>query len=220
MEKVTETSSDKYIIQIQRGERLRRLRALANLDRKTICQISGISIHTFKGWEIGRYGGLTESGAEKTIECLLTVGVKCTKDWLIHGIGDEPYLIRTSNNQSYSDKYKLENIQKEILAFHANYQNVVSLEVPDDGMIPFFSKGDFVAGIKQVGENINLLLNKNCIVKINNKDLMVRSLIQGNTEGLYNLMALNYQAGVLPLQVDVNIEFAALVSRHYKIDLE
>ena len=50
-----------------RGERLRRVRNLANLSRKNF-PLHGINLNTLKGWEIGRHGGLTEKGAKKNIK--------------------------------------------------------------------------------------------------------------------------------------------------------
>ena len=50
-----------------RADRLKRVRNLANLSRKEICESGDININTYKGWELARFGGLPVDGAEKII---------------------------------------------------------------------------------------------------------------------------------------------------------
>lgn len=74
-----------------RADRLRRLRHLANLSRKDMCD-QELNINTLKAWELARFGGLPKDGAEKVIKRVAKEGVMCTSDWLLHGLGAGPQL--------------------------------------------------------------------------------------------------------------------------------
>lgn len=76
----------------QRGQRLKRLRNLANLSRKAMCENADLNINTLKGWEIGRHGGLTHQGAKKILKRVANEGVQCSEQWLLHDTGPGPRL--------------------------------------------------------------------------------------------------------------------------------
>ncbi len=73
-----------------RAARLKRLRNLANLSRKEMCESSDLNINTLKGWELGRYGGLSLDGAYKLVRRVAAEGVFCTVEWLLHEDGLPP----------------------------------------------------------------------------------------------------------------------------------
>lgn len=74
-----------------RAERLRRLRNLANLSRKDMCN-TDLNFNTLKAWELARFGGLPKDGADKVIRRIAKEGVICTADWLLYGKGITPQL--------------------------------------------------------------------------------------------------------------------------------
>jgi len=75
-----------------RAERLRRLRNLANLSRKEMCNTDFLNINTLKAWELARFGGLPKDGANKVIMRVAQEGVTCSIDWLLYGKGESPRL--------------------------------------------------------------------------------------------------------------------------------
>jgi len=52
---------------VARAKRLRQVRNMANLSRKEMCSGSVINLSTYKGWEIGRGGGISIGGAKRVI---------------------------------------------------------------------------------------------------------------------------------------------------------
>src|SRR5579871_6555926 len=115
-----------------RGMRIRRIRNMANLTRQQLCEDSGININSLKGWEIGRYVGLTWHGAEKIIQQAAKEGVKCTLDWLMYGIGIGPSVqtgfvdtptIAISPNQLDTNQNEDKKIANELLLFKKHYIN-------------------------------------------------------------------------------------------------
>lgn len=74
----------------ENGERLRKARMLAGLSRVEICAQEGLNQTTYKGWELGRFGGLTRWSAKHVSESLLTAGIVCHPDWLLYGVGSAP----------------------------------------------------------------------------------------------------------------------------------
>jgi hypothetical protein len=74
-----------------RGERVRRVRNMANLSRPALCDKSDFKIDTLIGWEVARHGGLTEKGAQKLIHRIAQEGVICTVEWLLHELKGLPF---------------------------------------------------------------------------------------------------------------------------------
>lgn len=95
-----------------RAKRLRRVRNLANLSRKALCEDGLINVNTLKGWELGRYGGLPKDGAEKIIQRIAREGVHCTLDWLLHEIGPGPRLISNDPASPPTSPTLPENLEK------------------------------------------------------------------------------------------------------------
>jgi transcriptional regulator with XRE-family HTH domain len=207
-----------------RGERLRRIRNLANLSRKELCDESGTNINTYIGYEVGRYGGLTKNGAIKIIEYIASKGVYCSFEWLMHGVGQAPCVV-TDNQQNYfQDKHDISNekqcISEEIFLFRKHYNNSIDYRIIDDGMLPIYSIDDYVAGVCYTPDSINDLIGSNCIVQIANGDIVVRNLRQGKEENYYTLSCINPETSVHhPILYDVKLIFAAKIIWHRKIYL-
>lgn len=130
-----------------RGERLRRVRNLANLSRAQICDPGGLNYNTFKGWELGRFGGLTRSGARRVCARLAEAGVNCTLDWLLDERGAPPEVtFQSATPQPASDQNQ--DLTAELNLFHQHFPGALDYTVTDDSMYPQFKMGDVVAGIK------------------------------------------------------------------------
>lgn len=206
-----------------RAARLRRIRNMANLNRKEMCN-EDLNINTYKGWEIGRYGGLPLDGAKKVIKRVADAGVICTADWLLHGKDSEPYIIPTYIKNSLEEQQTnvdqvIEHIHREIMFFQSHFSNTIYTKVYDDGLSPTFNPGDFVAGIRCFGKDIQSLIGKNCIIQTQDGDIITRCLKSSTTNNSFMLMCTNLQTSVnMPVLYDISIESAAPIIRLYRRD--
>jgi len=208
---------------VARGARLKRVRNLANLSRKDMCSGDDLNINTYKGWEIARYGGLPQAGAFKIVERVGREGVTCTVEWLLYGTGSEPQLQiglhKSINNQPTEIQEKLTEyqlIQNEILFFSNQFKNSINLKVNDDGMEPFYKKGEYLIGIKIEEKKIPSVIGENCIVGLRSGEILCRKLGRGRA-GRYQLACLNFEADIeKPILYDVGLVFVAPVVWHRK----
>lgn len=213
-----------------RAMRLKMVRNMANLSREEMCADGKININTYKGWEIGRYGGLPLDGAELVVERVAKEGVVCTSEWLIYEIGRGAYVSadfkkaqkdqkgkkrKTIINSQAKNQEKL--IFNEILLFRKQFPDVIDCQILDDGLSPRFVIGDFVAGVKHYNEAIDALLNQDCIVQLSNGEVIIRRLRKGSIPSTYMLTCTNQETIVdTPVLYDVKIFSAAPILRHYK----
>jgi len=202
-----------------RGDRLRCIRNMANLKREEMCASDDLNINTYKGWEIARYGGLPMDGAERVIRRVAREGVICSLEWLLHGKDHGPYSIPKDahliKNKNKDEDYQ--DIIKEIMVFQSCHTNTTYIEIQDDGMLPIYEKGDFVAGVKKYGDDINSLLQENCIIQTVEGNHFARLLRASKTKNKYTLVCIHSKTEIdTPVIYDVEIESAALITRHYK----
>ena len=198
-----------------RGERLRKIRNLANLSRKEFCNSSELKLNTYKGWELGRFGGLPIDGAERVIKRVSQENVICSVEWLLYGKGPEPYVVPRSTGDF--DQLETEIILKEIMVFQSFHSNAVYIEINDDTLSPLYIIGDYVAGIRVLGKNISSVVNQICIVQLTNGEILCRYLREGYTKDKYQLLATNINSDLKgPQTVEAELNFAAPIIRHYK----
>ncbi len=203
----------------ERGERLRRIRNLANLSRRALCDEAGLNINTFIGYEVGRYGGLTKKGADIIIPYLSSKGVYCSLDWLMNGIGKGPYIIpdmqlgKIGNTTDFLINISEEQkIAEELLLFRTHYKNAIDYQIIDDGMLPIHKIGSYVAGIPCSGSSIQNIIGFDCIVQTVTNELIVRNLRAGRTQDDYTLTCSNpYTTLNHPIIYDVELLFAARI---------
>ena len=198
-----------------RGERLRKIRNLANLARKDLCNSFDLKLNTYKGWELGRFGGLPADGAERVLKRVGQENVICSIEWLLYGEGQEPYVIPQNSGtfaQSETDK-----LLREITIFQNFYHNAVYFKIQDDSLAPVYMPDDYVAGIRVFDEQIRSALNQVCIIQLTNGDIVCRYLREGLKKNTWQILATNLNSKASSLQlIDVEINFAAPVVRHYK----
>jgi transcriptional regulator with XRE-family HTH domain len=208
-----------------RGNRLKRIRNLANLSRKKLCEGTGneLNPNTLKGWELGRHGGLSIKGAENIVQRLQEEGVSCTLDWLLHEIGQGPTIVsnyaKTKELKAVNSlkkpllwAHEEEQIAQEMSLFRSFYSHTLDVIVNDDGMLPFYQIGDYLAGIPQYKENIAHLIEEHCIVLTAKGELFLRKIRQGSAGDLFNLTCINTETSVKePILYDVELIAAAPV---------
>lgn len=199
-----------------RAKRLRRVRTLANLSRKQMCQ-DDINRNTYIGWEVARFGGLSKTGAKKVINRVAQERVVCTFDWLMKGQGAPPYLIYERPVTGESEDNLIKN---ELALFETQYDNAVWMQVQDDGLSPFLEEGDYVAGV-QITDADSIekqLLDQVCIIEIKVGQFVVRKLKPGTQQGRFHLACTNMDTSVAePIRQNVKVRSAAQVIRHYKL---
>lgn len=206
-----------------RAARVKRLRNLANLSRKEMCEGNDLNVNTLKGWEIARYGGLPLDGAHKIVKRVAQEGVLCTVEWLLYEDGPSPSVnVRQAMEQSTLEieKQSEENyLEKELELFQRHYSSTIQYIVNDNGMSPFYEIGDIVAGVKKTGKHIYDLIGTNCIVQLTNGQLYCRRLRKGRLENTFHLVCLNAEANVdTPIMVDVELLSAARIIWHRKCE--
>lgn len=211
---------DPLASQEARGERVRRLRNLANLTRLQMCEDCDINVNSLKGWEIGRYGGLTSYGAEKIISRVAMEGVLCSLEWLMYGMGSGPSIPTTMvypTAQSSNPKTEDEKIQDELVLLKQQYQGIINIIVDDEGMLPFYSIGDYLAGQELSFEKLSQAINQNCIVEKEDGKFIVRQVRAGSLPNTYTLVSLNNAISIQePIIYNVKLRTIAPVIWHRK----
>lgn len=216
-----------------RADRLKLARKLTGLTLDEIPTKFGISKHTFYAWESGR-NPIREKSVPKIINALRQVGVYCTHDWLMEGIGLSPRFMhevsaasdlfdknRDETPEEWEQFYDEMAIFSEIKVFQKVNKNTDVKFISDDAMSPWFGPGEYVGGICYFGEDIlTKALNANCIVETQTGECYIRHLSKAKKEGLYNLTCLNPHANVSDLILyNVGLLSAAPIIWHRKIPI-
>ena len=76
-----------------KGRRLRKLRQFAELQISDLAPIAGVASCTFQDWEYGKHSGVPIKKAERMLQTFWDKNIKCTLNWLMYNIGDEPEII-------------------------------------------------------------------------------------------------------------------------------
>ena len=211
-----------------KGERLRRIRHLANLSREGFCTDGEINLTTLISWEIGRFGGLSPKGAKRVIARVAKEGVFCTAEWLLYEIGTGPE-VRSDykklhqkveeNFNANSSKEQHDNIIEELMLFRKLNKQAVDYIVEDDGMMPHYQQGDYVAGIKRFDEKVKSLTGLDCIIQTKDGRLIMRKLQPGPHHSTYNLVCTNLQTNIKDAIIyDVELFSAAPIIWHRRRD--
>lgn len=176
------------------SNRIRIARIVTNLSRKEFCERHSINYNSLSALESGKLP-LSENKAEEICKALKQEKVFCSPKWLLTGKGSAPQEIKINikklhlpniNNLDFSKEL---DIYKEAEFFLTNTKNSIVIAVPDDSMSPFYQKGDLVGGIFVKENKIEPLLNKVCIIVLNNGDELIRNL--SKKEGLYYFSLMN-----------------------------
>lgn len=210
-----------------RARRLESLRGLTRLSRGDFAKRCGVKPGSFQNWEGPRFGGLTEKAAKKIIRGAKTLGIYCTLEWLMHGIGlgpqiDERLYLGGSTHtalaveqpkQTYvSSDEESRRIAEELLLFRQHYIDAVDFVVNDDGMYPRFKAGEYVAGQWCFNQEIESAVGQDCIVKLIDGEILLRNVKKGSTAERYTLICTNSNTSVdKPILYDMELIAAAPV---------
>jgi len=211
---------------IARGERLMRVRGMANLSRSDVAQKYGISADTLKNWELGRHTGLTEQGAKRILTALKKAGIQCSMGWLLNGVGAAPVIIDELADNARNNSLDLAEgkeiytaLPAEVQMFCEQHPNAFSMRVIDDGMEPCYFVGDYVAGERCYQQDLPKIVGKYCIVETQMGEILLRRVRKGSKEGHYSLQCINIlTAHPTPLIYDIELASAAPVILHWRMN--
>ena len=216
-----------------RGKRLKSLRMMTGLSRKALDEKYNISASTIQSWEDAKAGGLTEKGARRVITVFKKEGIRCSLDWLLYGIGYPPQLSNklfdedeegsTGGSGTPLSGGEVANedraIINELLVFRQNNPDAVEFIIADDGMSPFYSVGDYVAGKRRTGQAVESIVGLDCVVETMENEILFRRIKPSSKPGTYNLVCTNMESSVKePIMYDREILNAAPVIWHRRKD--
>ena len=224
------------------GERLKHLRQMARLTRSYLEKTHHLPAVTLKSWENGT-ARLTPKGIDRCMEIYRQEGIVCSKEWILGGIGLNPsfsvdlgkYFIQERRRGNVENAHLLldqvpnsfgqiddETLQSEDMCmareasfFKESYNNAVVMVVPDENMGPQFNPGDYVGGRFYYSGDIDKALNKDCIIRLQNDQVVFRRLCVSETDGTYNLAFTNpYAKSEEPVLFNQTVASAAPIVWH------
>jgi hypothetical protein len=202
--------SDHSVLQQEkeiRAERLKRARLLSGLSRKAMGEgEAAIHSDTYKGWEFGRFGGLTEKGAQKVVDKLKIHGVTCSVSWLLYGLGSPPFENHAVGFKEIHFDSDASQIAKELQSF-LGQEGAITLCIQDDNMAPWYLPGDLVAGLK-MPSGMALKEGLDVIVQLPSGEVVLRKFHRGTEKDSYNLLTHKPDG---PLITEVKLGFIAPV---------
>ena len=188
---------------IDRGNRLKLCRTMLKKTLKELGTPHHISIGSLSNWESGS-SPISEKNVHKIISILAAEGLICSKEWLLEGVGDTPYIYASS--QHLEDK-KVESFNlttqffffKEIEAFKKVHSDMLVTIVRDDAMHPFLRVGDYVGGATLSKADYEKEQGNICIIELTEGNFLVRQfyirekilLLSSNPNGDNNFLLLN-----------------------------
>ncbi|MDR0677577.1 MAG: helix-turn-helix domain-containing protein [Holosporaceae bacterium] len=185
-----------------KGRRLRMVRALTGFSRQELYEKIGIATSTIDTWESGRVE-LTEKGAIRVCTALRKVGINCTSEWLLSGLGDPPRMmgnleksfLQTQSTISIENEWKNakdisfklppfldEDIRKELSFFVNLHKDAIFHIVIEDFMNFRYKRGDCVAG---KADDLKNLEGKTVIAQLNNEKTILCKLQHSDVEDTY-----------------------------------
>lgn len=163
---------------IERGNRLKDCRTTLNKTLKELGAAHQVSTGSLSNWESG-VSAITEKNVHKIISLLGEEGLICSKEWLLEGTGEAPYLYATPSPQKDipADPFDLTAqflFVKEIESFKKMHPKMLITLVRDDSMWPFLKAGDHVGGPILKKADYKRLEGSVCIVEINEGEFLIR----------------------------------------------
>lgn len=185
------------------GKRIRYIRdELLGLSRSKFAEKhknKKITKDALQNWEEARFKGLKVHHVDLLAQAFEEEGVICNRDWLLDGTGDPPRL------RSYLDQFMEETtrpiilpvqlksdeeaIAAELRAFRECHVDAVDAIVSDNALAPCYLPGDYVAGIRYIGTDIEKAIGLPCIVQTQTGQVVTRKVEAGSIDGHFNLLS-------------------------------
>ena len=161
-----------------RASRLKRMRRLTFLSRKEFAKKHDFSPGTLQNWETARFGGLTEKGARLILKAFKQEGIFCSYEWLMLGVGEGPVFtkstLRGMRETTASRPVSDGGVGQELKFFMQVHHGAVSVQLPDDSLEPYMSKGDWLAGVPCNAARRDEIIGKLCILELKEGGRVVR----------------------------------------------
>ena len=194
------------------GGRFRYAREISPIPRTVFCRKHKINYNTVQSWEISR-NVCRSPNVTKFCRALAAEGIVCTEDWLIDGIGPQPYLASSPEAGVYvppirvrqPKKKTLESpedlVHKEIALFYDHSLKMqregIAIQVSNSAMAPDYEAGEFIGGCRIPLNQIDRLHQTICLIEAKPHHFLVRRLLK---EGeAYILLATNKDSPVICL---------------------
>jgi len=165
------------MINVERGNRLKQCRAMLKKTLKELGNAHQVSIGSLSSWESGS-SLITEKNIHKIISMLATEGLICSKEWLLEGRGEAPYLYSTQVKKGekkpsfdLTDQFLF---FKEIESFKKLHPEMLITLVKDDSMLPFLKTGDYVGGHVLSKNEYEREQGNICIVETEKGEYLIR----------------------------------------------
>ena len=189
--------------QIDRGNRLKLCRSMLKKTLKELGSTYQVSIGSLSNWESGS-SPISEKNVDKIISFLAAEGLICSKEWLLEGSGDSPYLYTPlqSHEGKKEEPFDLTTqflFFKEIESFAKSHSEMLFSLVRDDSMLPFLTVGDYVGGPILSKGGYTREQGSICIVEIKKEEFLTRQmylredkilLLSNNTSAEHNFLLL------------------------------
>jgi len=203
----------KSSIAIERGKRIRFVRGIIGMTMERFGHWCGVSRTTVNCWEQG-INPLSKGGADKVVRALHGEGIRCSRDWLLTGIGSEPkivdqnklsklhyqaldYPMTPPRLEEMPLSYNGSDLALEIDLFKKCFPEHLLYFIQDDAMWPLYRQEDWVGGVKFPTQSMDLIHGMDCVVQIREGGLMVRrAKVEGFGTARLSLYGINAEASV------------------------
>ena len=201
------------------GSRLKYLRAILRLTRAYIEKKYKLPEITLKSWENGTIK-LSKNGVKRCVTVYKSEGLLVDENWIAEGKGLDP-TVRFSVGHYFSVPSNValpveEDDEVAMLqdadVFKNRYSNAVIMIVSNDEMSPYYEPGDYVGGRLRAMNELEMIINKDCIIYLKGGGQYFRRIYQDSL-GRYNLACLNPIGKTSePVIFNADIEWAAHVT--------
>lgn len=164
----------------ERSSRLKLCRTMLKKTLKELGTTHQISIGSLSNWESGA-SPISEKNVHKILSLLAAEGLVCSKEWLLTGTGETPYLytpqphIENQKDNSFSVTHQI-LFFKEIESFKKINPDMLITLVRDDSMLPFLKIGDYVGGPALPKSDYAKAQGSICIIEVKEGEFLVRQL--------------------------------------------
>src|SRR5687768_14783156 len=101
---------------IERGNRLKFCRGMLQKTLKDLGATHQVSVGSLSNWESGT-SSITEKNVYKIISLLAEEGLICSKEWLLEGTGEAPYLYSSPIPQDENKKEESFDLTPQFIFF-------------------------------------------------------------------------------------------------------
>lgn len=190
---------------------------MVKLSRREFCKKHELNRFTIQSWELGS-NSINVGLVLRFCEALTAEGVFCSPEWLIKGKGAGPVKLGARDDlvpeaSILGPEEERKAILAEVELFRSNQilarRSPIVVEVADQAVRPYFSKGDFVGGYILSERSVGSLLGQLAIVGISEGKHVVRRLMR-DTSG-YLLVPTDYSHRAVSVK---NVEHIAKIVWH------